>query len=145
MKAILSAHSGLRYVVLLMLIIAVVNALVNLKSSEYSKKDKLINLLTLIFVHIQILLGFIVYYFSDKVQFNGTTMKNDITRFFTMEHGLMMIIAAVLVTIGKKKAEKNPELGKGHKRILIYYGISLLIIFYAIPWPFLRTVGANYF
>lgn len=145
MKALLSAHSGLRYIVLLMLIIAVVNALVNLKSGKYGKKDKSINLITLISVHIQVLLGFIVYYFSDLVQFNGGTMQDPIIRFFTMEHGLMMIVAAVLITIGKKKAEKNPELGKGHKRILVYYGLSLLIIFYAIPWPFLRDVGANYF
>lgn len=146
MNALIASHSGLRYIVLLTLIIAVVNAVANLKSGKYTKKDKLINLIALITVHLQLLLGLIVYFLSPKVQFNSGTMKNEIIRFFTMEHALMMIIAIILVTVGRRKAEKQEDLKKRHKTILVYYLIALLLIVVAIPWPFMRpSLGAGYF
>jgi hypothetical protein len=61
-----------------------------------------------------------------------------------MEHILMMIIALVVVTIGRKKAEKAEAPFTKHQLIAKWYLIGLIIILAAIPWPF-RNLGAAWF
>ncbi|HLV41626.1 MAG TPA: hypothetical protein VKY37_05065 [Brumimicrobium sp.] len=145
MKGLVAAHSGLRYIVLALLVIAIFNAIANLKSGKYEKKDKMINLFGMIFLHIQLLLGLVLYFMSEKVQFIEGVMKNSVLRFYTMEHILLMVVAIIFITLGRKKAESLPEPASRHKMILRYYGLGLVIIFIAIPWPFMRDLGAGYF
>lgn len=145
MKGLIAAHSGLRYIVLALLVIAIFNAIANLKSDKYEKKDKMINLFAMVFIHIQLLLGLVLYFMSPKVQFVKEMMSEPTLRFYTMEHVLLMVVAIVFITLGRKKAEKLPEPAKRHKMILRYYGLGLIIIFIAIPWPFIYNVGAGYF
>lgn len=145
MKGLVAAHSGLRYIVLLFLVIAIVNAIANLKSDKYEKKDKMINLFSMIFLHIQLLIGLVLYAISDKVNFSSQTMSETTYRFFTVEHILLMVVAIIFVTLGRKKAEKQTIPALKHKMILRYYGLGLIIIFVAIPWPFIYNVGAGYF
>ena len=71
------AHSGLRWLVLGLLIYAIYNAFVDKRS--YEKKDKMINLFAMISLHIQLLLGLILYYTSGNVSFEEGWMKNPIT------------------------------------------------------------------
>jgi len=82
------------------------------------------------------LLGFVLYFMSDKVQFLSNTMSNKILRFFTIEHGFGMLISISLITIGYIKFKKQGE----HKKIYTYYLIAGIIIFITIPWPF-RDLG----
>lgn len=145
MDILVKAHSGLRYVVLLLLLVAIFNAIAGMRKGEYLKKDKMINLFTMISLHIQLLLGLVLYFTSEKVQFVEGFMKNPQLRFYGIEHILMMLIAIILITIGRKKAEKKPNEGQKHKKILQFYALGLIIIFLAIPWPFLRNVGAGWF
>jgi uncharacterized protein YacL len=145
MKGLIAAHSGLRYIVLALLLIAIFNAMANLKSNKYEKKDKMINLFAMIFIHIQLLLGLVLYFMSPKVQFVKEMMGEPTLRFFTMEHILLMLVGIVLITLGRKKAEKQAEPATRHKMILRYYGLGLIIIFISIPWPFIYDVGAGYF
>jgi archaellum biogenesis protein FlaJ (TadC family) len=79
---------------------------------------------------------------SPMVQFNSETMKNDTTRYFTVEHWLGMIIAIVLITIGHSKSKKIvlPE-GK-HKTIAIFYIIAFLIIIGTIMAGKLPVLGS---
>jgi hypothetical protein len=72
-------------------------------------------------------------------------MKNPQLRFFGMEHILLMVLAAVLITIGRKKAEKAVDPAKKHKLIAIWYVIGLILIFLAIPWPFRANLGGAWF
>ena len=145
MKGLISAHSGMRYIVLLLLVIAVINAALNLKSKDYIKKDRLINLFAMIFLHIQLLIGLALYFMSPKVQFTKVMMKEEMLRFFTMEHLLLMLAGIALVTLGRKMAEKRPQPEKKHQLIFKYYGLALIIIFISIPWPFIYNVGASYY
>ena len=148
MKGLIAAHSGMRYIVLLLLVIALVNAIMNLKSDKYSKKDRLINLFAMVFLHIQLLVGLILYFIDlsekTKVRFGDGMMADPIARFFTMEHLLMMIVAIALVTIGHIKSKKAIDANKKHKIILRYYGLGILVIFVAIPWPFIYDFATGY-
>lgn len=139
-----SSHSGLRWVALLLLVVAIVNAAMKIKSNKYEKGDKMINLFAMVILHIQVTLGIVLAFISGKIAYVEGWMKNDQLRFFGMEHILMMVIAAVLATIGRKKAEKAIDPAKKHKTIVIWYLIVLILIFAAIPWPFRANLGGSW-
>ena len=130
MTHLILTHSILRWIILPLLLLSIIFAYKNKKS--LSLNNKIIYLLTLIFAHTQMLLGFILYYKSTLVQFKSETMSNKILRFFTVEHSLGMIIAIILITIGYSKFKKE----KNHNKIFVYYLIATILIFVSIPWPF---------
>lgn len=147
-KIIDHAHSGLRYVVLGLLIAAILNAFSKRRGgSVYPGKDKLA-LFAFISTHIQLLLGLILYFFlSPLVRFDGgmkAIMGDTVTRFYTVEHISVMLLAITIITIGYIKAKKQAELNKGWKTIGVYYLIGLVLILVSIPWSF-RNLGAGWF
>ena len=139
------AHSGFRWIVLALLIYATFNAFTKWKGgNSFEEKDRKINLFTMISTHIQILFGFALYFMSPRVQFGSETMKVSELRFFTMEHLVMMLIVAVLITIGNAMSKKAIDDATKFKKTFIYFLIALIIIFVAIPWPF-RGFGNGWF
>jgi hypothetical protein len=144
MNGLLHAHSGLRWVALILLLVAIFNALGGRKKRSYEKKDKMINLFAMVFLHIQLLIGLVLYFTSPKVTFASGWMKAPMARFFGLEHILLMVIAIAIVTIGRKKAEHTADLSKRHQKIALWYTIGLLLILAAIPWPF-RNFGSGWF
>ena len=76
------AHSGLRWVVLGLLVYAIVNALMKKGKGEYVKKDKLINLFAMISLHTQLLIGLILYFISSKVNFSQAFVKSPVAAQF---------------------------------------------------------------
>jgi hypothetical protein len=141
---ILHAHSFIRYVALVSLFIAIVNSLNGfVKESKYTSADQKISLIALISFHVQFLLGLILYFISPKVQFSKFMLQNNVLRFFTMEHAVMMLISVALVTIGYILAKRSAD-AKGHKQILIFFLIALFIVLMAIPWPFREGLGGQW-
>jgi len=133
-------HSYWAYLAVLLLVLAFVNALIGLtKNKEFSDKDLRISLFTLIVVHIQLILGFIVYYVSPYYESMreigmGATMKDAGIRLYTVEHPLMMILAIVLITIGFSKHKKQTTDKGKFKTLTIFYGLGLLFVLSRIPW-----------
>jgi len=133
-------HSYWAYIVLLILIIAVVNAVIGLSTKkEFKAKDIRISLFTLITAHIQLIIGFFAYfnstYFTSmQAHGMGEVMKNSILRKHLVEHPIMILIAIALITIGfSKHKKKDTDYGK-FKTIAIYYSIALVLILAVIPW-----------
>jgi uncharacterized membrane protein YozB (DUF420 family) len=135
-------HSGLRWIVLILMLLAIVNSLI---SRNYEKKHKMINLFAMVSLHTQLLIGLILYFVSDKVKFFDGWMKDAFYRFYGMEHLLGMVVAIVLVTIGRKIAEKQTNDLDKHKKIRIWYTIALVLIIVSIPWPFRTALGGAWF
>lgn len=147
MEAIKHAHSGLRWVVLILLIMALVNAYKGKTSKlPYTEKDKKIHLFAMVFLHIQALLGFISYFMNlgGKVDF-GNMSGNPVVRFFTVEHSFMMILALVIITIGFSRSKKIVETPKRFNLIFMTYLIGLVLILAGIPWPFRAALGGGWF
>ncbi len=132
-------HSYWAYLVLIVLLLAVVNALFGfIKKREFSDKDLRIGLFTLIFSHIQLLIG-LGWYFSSPyfkaLKTNGSEVMGDsAARLLAIEHPIMMIIAIVFITIGWSKHKKKTEDAAKFKTFAIFYGIGLLLILSRIPW-----------
>lgn len=139
MNILVHTHSGLRYVVLALLIAAVSMAYSNWQNNNPS--DSKIYSYALIATHIQLLIGLILYVMSPKVDFDMVGEK--LYRFFTIEHILMMIIAVILITVGRVRSRKVEGAAK-HRTILYFYAMGLILILVAIPWPF-RNLGAGWF
>ena len=142
-NALLHAHSGLRWIALLLICIAIVNAIVSQTSGQYLKKDKMINLFAMVFLHIQLLIGLGLFFINErsKISYSEAWIKNDMFRFYGLEHILAMVVAVVIVTIGRKKAEKLTGTRDKHRKIAISYAIGLLLILASIPWPFRENLG----
>ena len=122
-------HSGFRYVVLVLIVAAALGALIGLISKKpYSEGNRKLNLFALISAHTQLLIGIVLYFVSPFVKFNSTTMKDPITRFFTVEHWVMMVIAIVLITVGHSKSKKAATPEAKHKAIFVFYLLALIII-----------------
>lgn len=145
MEILRHAHSGLRWLVLISLIIAIVNAVGKTSGQvAFTDKDKKINLFALIFTHIQLLIGLVLYFISPKVIFSSEAMKSDVLRFFLVEHSLLMIIAVILITIGYSRSKKALDAGKKFKSVLIFYLLGLILMLIGIPWPFM-DYGTSWF
>jgi hypothetical protein len=144
MEFLKHAHSGLRWVALLLLVVAIFNALSSKGKGKYEKKDKMLNLFAMFFLHIQLLIGLVLYFISPKVQFIEGWMKIKQLRFYGMEHLLIMIIAIAVVTIGRKKAENTSNIAVKHGTIVKWFTIGLILILAGIPWPF-RGFGTGWF
>lgn len=145
MSMLVHAHSGLRWVVLLLLIAATFKALMKWRSNApFTEGDRKLNLFTMISAHVQLLLGLVLFFTSPKVNLSGLDMKNPVERFFAVEHSVMMILAVILITIGYSKSKKALEESKKFKTAFTYFVIALLVLLAGIPWPF-RNLGAAWF
>lgn len=143
------AHSGMRWIALLLLLFAIINAARSKSSGNYLKKDKMINLFTMISLHIQLLLGGALMFLSPKVQYVEGWMSSDVEggmyRFYGLEHILLMIIAIAVITMGRSKAEKKLKGSRDkHRKIMVSYTIGLILILISIPWPFREALRGSW-
>ncbi len=130
------AHSGFRWIVLLLLVAAVANAFLKWrKGSVMTGSDRKLNLFTLIFTHVQFLVGIVLYFISARVVFSPESMKDAVNRFFLVEHPSLMITAVVLITVGYSRAKRSASDEVAFRRTFWFYLVGLLLILLGIPWP----------
>jgi len=130
--------------VLIFLIVAIANAFSKKKSGTWTPKDRKLSAMTMGMVHLQFVIGLVLYFISPKVSFTEGFMQNSVLRFYAVEHITMMIIAIALISIGHSKAKKATIDSKKFGAIATFYLIGLIIMLASIPWPF-RNLGGAWF
>ncbi len=125
-----SAHSGWRYLVIILLLVAFINALMGYVGKKpYTEGNRKLNVFTLISAHIQLVLGLLIY-------FMGNWFKGDssiaIQRYWKMEHIAMMVLAIVLITVGNARSKRVDSALLKHRSVALYFGLALLLIVAAI-------------
>ena len=141
MEFIIKIHSFLRWALLLLMLVSIVKAAMSTSGKNpYTSSDRKRTLFTMIAAHLQLVIGIILYLQSSAVQAGlsnmGAAMKTASLRYWTVEHISMMIIAIVFITIGNIRSKKmDTDAGK-YKQVLIWFGLALLVIIAAMPWPF---------
>ena len=121
-----SAHSGWRYIVLILLIVAVLQALAGWFGKKgYTEGNRKLNVFALISAHIQLLFGLVLYFLSPMTK--GPTSEA-LYRYWKMEHIAIMIVAIVLITVGNAKSKKITDSAAKHKTTAIFFGIALILI-----------------
>ncbi len=147
----LLAHSWLRWALLILLLVALVQAYRGwMGNQSWTDGHKRLNLFTMIAVDIQLLLGLVLYMWPGswgKMLLSQTkvVMKSRLMRFWAVEHIFMMVIAIVLIHIGFAKAKKIREDVKKHKTVALFFTFALLLILASIPWPFIPKIGRAWF
>ena len=135
----ISLHSNWGVTTLILIVLAIVSSIIGLKSDRNLViMHRKFALYALISVQIQVLLGIMSYtksvYTVSAMHDFGLAMKNSLLRLFAVEHPLMMIIGAILITVGFIKAIKADDVKVKYKSVLIYYSIGTLFILSRIPW-----------
>ena len=137
-----SVHSMMRWVVLLLGVLAVMRAWMGKSGSRpWTPTDDRTGLLFSIGLDLQFLLGIILFLKSPitvmGVHELGITMTSRVLRFFTVEHPIMMIAAISLVHVGRARIRRASGERERHRRAFFFFGLGLLLILAGIPWPFL--------
>ena len=137
---LLHTHNLFRWLVLIAAVLAIGFAFTGwFRKRDWKQTDNVLGLLLTISVDIQLVVGMILYLFASpltKAAFAdfGAAMKNADLRFYAVEHILMMIIALVVIHIGRSKSKKANISFRKHRAAAIFYTIGLIIILAAIPW-----------
>ena len=144
---LLHLHSFLRWVILLLLLVAILRSAMNI-NGIFTSGDRKIGLFLMITCDIMLLIGLYQWFTGPwgmkAIESNGMkgAMADAGTRFFAVEHFVGMLLAIILVHIGKSWAKKQVPDSTKHRRTLLFYTLALVIILISIPWPF-REVGAT--
>ncbi|MEO6730153.1 MAG: hypothetical protein ABIN01_02965 [Ferruginibacter sp.] len=149
MQIVLVLHNLVRWAVLLFGLWTLLNALSGVFGKrKYTAGDNRSNLLFMTSCDIQLLLGLILYFTNswfDRLKDLGNNMKDPYNRFFTMEHMGLMVLAWVLVHVGRSSVKRATTDAAKHKRMLIFFGIAIVLILISIPWPFREAIARPYF
>ncbi|RKD91268.1 hypothetical protein [Mangrovibacterium diazotrophicum] len=142
---LLHLHNTLRWIILLAALITLLKYFIGWFSQKpWEKSDNILGAVFTGLMDLQFLTGIILYAFVSPVtqaafQDFGAAMKNADLRFYAVEHSVMMLIAVVLVHIGRIKSKKAASSKSKFASSLLFFGIAYIIILAAIPWQ--RVVG----
>jgi Na+/H+ antiporter NhaC len=144
-------HNLLRWVILILLLVSIYKSYTGFSTKkQFDAGDKKVWLFTMIASHITLLLGLFQWGHGSLGFFNmpdmpfGDIMKNPTTRFFIVEHPVLMIIAIVFITLGHGMAKKSIDDTTKYRKAFRYFLIALILILVAVPWPF-REVARPWF
>ena len=128
------------YLVLLVLLLGILNAIAGkIKGKDFESKDLRLSLFGLIFSHIKLVIGLILYFISpwfDRWSVMGTegVMKDAQARFYLVEHPFTNILAIILITMGWSLHKRQSDPSKKFLRIVLFYGLGLVLLVSRIPW-----------
>jgi hypothetical protein len=149
MQTLLVVHNLLRWLIILFGVWTVLNAIGGLAGKKnYMAADGRSNFFFMLSMDIQLLVGLGLYFsgvWFERLKHLADNMKDANLRFFTMEHEFMMILAWILVHVGRVVVKKAPLSSVKFKRSLLFFGITLLLILIATPWPFREAVARPWF
>jgi hypothetical protein len=140
-------HSIGRWIILLLLLFAIFNSLVAGQRPWIRTDGRTGSILT-IFADLMFVIGISLWYFGPRgykfiAEYGmSAVMKNSAYRFFAIEHITMMLIAVILIHIGKAQGRKAISDKAKHRRTIIFYILALILILISIPWPF-RQIGVG--
>ena len=139
----LQAHRGFAYLILLLSAIFIISLLVVMfgYSGKISTLLKKSTLFTMIFFHLQAVIGLVMlFFFSPGFQAAkeaGTLMKDAVSRNTYVEHPAAMVIAAVLLTIFNKKLKTSEKITMP---MVIIAAVAMALMLWAFQWH--RLFGA---
>lgn len=139
--ALLTVHSYLRWVVLIVALIALVRAAAGMTGRRpWTPSDDAAGRWFSISLDVQLTIGLIIYFFLSPFTMSawgdiGAAMRDDTVRFVVIEHQVGMIIAVALAHIGRARIKKTADPQRRHRLALIFFGLAFVVMMASIPWP----------
>jgi hypothetical protein len=147
-SVLLQVHSILRWVILILLFLSIVQSFIGwIKLRELREADTKLWLFTMICAHTTLLIGLILLLFGNSgilsrgLPEDTILMKNTYYRFFWVEHPAGMLVATILITLGRGVVKKQITDPLKYKRAFWFFMLALLIILATVPWPGREIIG----
>lgn len=133
---LLHLHSGFRWLILLAAVLAVLKSIVGLfGGSKYGKFDRIIAPSFVGLMHLQFLIGLILYFFLSPYTSNFSfNMSDEVIRFWSVEHLALMLFAVVAAQVGRSISKKTDDAQVKFRFQSIFFGMSLVLMIIGIPW-----------
>ncbi|MEM9834768.1 MAG: hypothetical protein AAF944_29370 [Bacteroidota bacterium] len=146
---LLPLHSVFRWLVLAALLLAIYRAGRGyFGKTPFTSIDNKIRHWTATIAHIQLIIGILLYVKSPIISYFWSNSSNPIDSveplFFGLYHLGFMLLSVVVLTIGSAKAKREKSNKAKFRTMFIWFSVALLIIFLAIPWPFLPWANRPY-
>lgn len=143
---LLAFHGLLRWVALAAAIAAILVALSGWSGTKPAGRNlRLASVIYVITMDIQLLLGLLLFFGASPITRAamsdfGAAMKEHESRFFTVEHTLLMLLAIICAHLGAALARKGRTDSVKYRGSSAAFVFSLLLMLGGIPWwrPFLR-------
>lgn len=134
-----TVHSYWAFLVIIILTLIVINSIIaKFSGRAFNTKDLRLSLFGLIFSHIQLLIGLILYFtspwFNQFYQIGMDLLKNAESRLYLIEHPLINIVAIIFITLGWSLHKRQLDSSKKFLRIGMFYGLGLTFLLSRIPW-----------
>jgi hypothetical protein len=151
-NGLLHLHNLLRWVIIILGFIAIYKSFAGMRGNKlFTNSERKIGLFLMISAHITLLIG-LYQWFAGGLGWQNISsygvdavMKDPVYRFFAIEHPAGMLIAIILITIGRGASKKNiSDLAK-HKRTFWFFLVAMIIILASVPWPFRVGIGKPWF
>ncbi len=132
----LMLHNLLPYLLIPVLILVVIKYfLAVFLGKDVSVKECKLLSISMILAHLQLIFGVLVF---SKFAFTNPSwadiMKNPESREAFVEHPFMMLVAIILISVGKVKAKKTEDNIKSAKTTFTYFFIALALILLSTPF-----------
>ena len=137
---VLTMHSWLRWIALLLAVCATLNAFLDRSVSLERLQGKWWDTLFMMALDLQVLLGLVLYFglspfTTEGMNDLGAAMRNPGLRFWTVEHVLAMLGAIVLVRVGRVMAMTAKTTAARRRRRFISFALCTAVMIAGIPWP----------
>jgi hypothetical protein len=126
-------HAYNRYLLLAALVFVLFRAYSGwLGKKPYEKADNAGSAALLGFTHLQLLLGLILYFVSPRstaaMADMKAAMKDEWLRYFGVEHITVMLLAIVMIQLGRTFSKKATDDTEKHRKLAIYTTLGVLLI-----------------
>ena len=136
---LLHSHSGLRYLILLVALVVVFKSAIGwLINTPYTKFDKIIAPAYVGMMHLQLLIGLLLYFvYSPFVTYN---MGEKVSRYWSVEHIALMVLAVVAAQLGRSISKKASDSQVKFRFQTIFFGLSILLVLVGLATMPGRTI-----
>lgn len=140
-EPLLTIHSYLRWVLLGLFVAVLVVAVGGWRrGGAWGSRESRLSLALVITLDLQLLLGLLLYMGISPItaaafRDAGAAMKDGVLRFWMVEHVFLVTVAATCAHLAKIFVGKASSDHLRFKRASQGFGVALLIVLAAIPWP----------
>jgi hypothetical protein len=138
--SVLTIHSWLRWVTLILAVAATANALRAHQGRVAPLPGRWWDTLLMLAVDLQVLFGVLLYFGLSPftrvaMQDFAVAVRTPAMRFWAIEHAIGMFAAVVLVRAGRVLAMNAGSAESARRRRLICFAVATVLMIAVIPWP----------
>ena len=137
---VLTIHSWLRWVVLIVGVAATINAFLHRADTAERPRGHRWDTFFMLALDLQVLFGLVLHLglspFTREALSNvGATFGNPALRFWAITHFTMMFVAVIAVRAGRVFAIGKKKTYMRRNGRYICFGIAMLAVLAGVPWP----------